>query len=62
MVRGIDRAVEAMISGMSSKNSPSLWVDKGLRTKREWRVIRELSAQALKDMGYELEPPPPISI
>jgi hypothetical protein len=56
------RAVEAQITEMSKKSNTNIWSVQGLRTKREWAVVRQLSADALKAIGYDLEPPPPLSM
>ena len=56
------RAVEDQITEMSKKSSPSLWNEQGLRKRREWVVVRQLSAEALKALGYDVEPPPPLSM
>ena len=53
------RAVDAKISEMGDLHDPSLWTDRGLRTRSEWTEVRNLAKEALAAMEYGLEPPPP---
>jgi hypothetical protein len=56
------RAVHSKIDEMSERNDPSLWTNEALTTREEWASVRGLAREALRRMGYELEPPPPRSM
>jgi len=56
------RAVDAKVVEMTNIHDPSLWTDEGLRTRTEWTIIRRLAREALEAMGYDIEPPPPLSM
>jgi len=53
------RAVDAKLEEMSKRHDPSLWTDEALRGGQDWVEVRRLAREALRVMGYDLEPPPP---
>ena len=56
------RAILGKISEMTQRHKPALWTNEALLTRPEWLEVRKLAREALKAMGYELEPPPPRSM
>ena len=56
------RAVHRKIDEMSERHDQSLWTKDALETREEWASVRELAREALRRMGYELQPPPPKSM
>ena len=56
------RAVDAKLEEMSKRHDPSLWTDEALRGGQDWVEVRRLAREALRVMGYDLEPPPPRSM
>ena len=52
------RAVLAKLDEMSDRHDSSLWSNEALRTRSEWAEVRGLAKEALRAMGYHVEPPP----
>lgn len=52
------RLVDDKITEVSDRHDPKYWTADALRTRQEWIEIRRLAKEALKAMGYDLEPPP----
>jgi len=56
------KLVEDKIDELSVRQNPKLWTEQALRNMKEWSVIRLLSEEALKKMGFGPAPPPPGSM
>ena len=56
------RGILGKISEMTQRHEPALWTNEALLTRPEWLEVRKLAREALKAMGYGLEPPPPRSM
>lgn len=54
--------VDRKLSDMSGPKNAELWSPEALSSRKEWPEVRQMAKEALADLGYDPEPPPPLSM